>query len=595
MSWEEPFDSAPSNMTAVIAGNGTVTYSGGEAILNTPAISDAAILRVDDVIDETTDSTYTCKIESDGAITSAVQLMALHDGTPVPDTAANVNPNLKFIVTHISPTNSIQVVYKDSGGTFQYWNGIAWGAVPANAHSGDQIAHYHWVSLLVRNGKFRLSMAVFGKTQTIIDTPWVDFADLESFTTLKIYAGDIYTNAYAAASTKIDFFKFDDEDILFGFFNARDALPDENEIFRGMSTDGGENLFLDPLTPVIVGLAGESHVKDAYTLKIGSTVHMLYTALRDANPYNTKRRIRYTTSADDGETWADHGYITTPGGGGDWDELGHLFPVFTFDSGTSTFHVYIAGISAGNVFTIGYWSGAALGSLSEHGSNPVISEGAGGSWNELGNLPHDISVSGNTITLWCSGLDSPDTWWRCGKYTSINWIAWTPDGSNPLFGRDPSKSFVNADNITALDESIGFDSPHGFVIGEALSLGKSVGGENNRVLTVPGANTVGLAYPTGANYLSPDVMSYEGGSVVWGSVFPDDNWAYIVPFELVYGEETTGWLDFDGTWSINNDKTPPLPLLLNKTSTENPRLIRGTVDRGGIQPYMKNYLQRRSN
>jgi len=566
MSWRDDFDDASLDSTKFgtsVAGDGAVAESGGTVNVTMGAAdANAAIAYLKDALVTANTFAYTIRHKIDGTPSGAVHLMSLYDGTPAVAAVATVNPLLKLIVSYNSIGGGLQVSYKDTAGTWQYWTGTGWST--SATYFAINPAYWLDVTLIIKNGKFRVSIRSRGDTKSYAETTYVNFTSLQSYTTLRAFWGEIYTNAYYCTSMKSEYCIFSNETPIQAYYNgASTSSASDYKIGRAFSLDGGYKYFRNPTTTLalIGALTGESLVKDPFIIFTDGTYYLFYSALRNADPYNGKWRIRYATSADQ-ETWTDQGYITTPGGGGAYDEKGHRFPVVTYDINLSLWKMYVGGQNASDLITVGYFYGASLAALTNYAGNPVINIGAGGTWNDNGLLPIGIFSDGSTVSLYILGLKASTAKWQGGLWTSTNWTSWTPDGGNPIVARDVSKqttasnALIGAITLTVGDSTI-FSNDDPIIIGDASNV------HTNRVLSKADSTHITLYYPCPTAYTAPTVWGYNAGSVGIEGLdltnFPND--ALGVTFQasaLLY--ETSSWWHYSAGWAYDPTKTPPLTL-----------------------------------
>lgn len=74
-----------------------------------------------------------------------------------------------------------------------------------------------------------------------------------------------------------------------------------------------------------------------------------------------------------------------------------------------------------------------------YGSNPVITNGAGGTWNSQQSHAPCVVWDGSQWVLFADGYDG--THYRIGRWTSADLITWTPYGSNPIMTLGAGGSF----------------------------------------------------------------------------------------------------------------------------------------------------------
>jgi hypothetical protein len=560
MSWRDDFNNGSLDTTKFgtsVAGDGAVAEASGTVnITMGAAVANGALVYLKDALVTANTFAYTIRHKIDGTLSGNVYPLVLFDGTPACGTAAVVNPNVKALVGY--GASGLFIAYKDTAGTWQYWNQSTGAWSTTATYVTVNIAYWFEVTIIVKNGKFRISVRTQGDTKSVAETLYINFTSLQAYTTLRIFWGDAYTDYYYCTSMKSEYCIFSDATPVMAYYNGGDALTNTiYKIGRAISFDGGYQYLRNPIaTLYLIGpLAGESHVKDPWIILVSGTYYLFYTAYVTAT---SKWRIRYATSADQ-ETWTDQGYITTPGGAGAYDEKGHRFPIVTYSDGL--WRMYVGGQNASDLITVGYFYDASLATLTNYASNPVITVGAGGAWNDSGLLPVAITASGATISLHCLGLKASTAKWQGGVWTSTDWITWTPDGGNPIVARDVSKqtsaSTTSAGDITlTVSDSTIFSNDDPIIIGNASVV------QTNRVLSKADSTHITLYYPTIAA-TTPTVSAYNWGSVGIEGLdltnFPNDALGVAFQTQALLCE-TIAWWHYSAGWAYDPAKTPPLTL-----------------------------------
>lgn len=591
MSWTEDFNGTldPAKFGTSVAGDGAVAVSGGTLnITMGAAAGNAGIVYLKAAIVSYSNYSFALRQKIDGTISGFIPLFDLHNGTPVVSDNGTVNPALRVYCQYNG--GLLYVMYRDAGGTLQYWNQSTqtWQAAAA-ASVSIIVSSYIDICFIVFNGKFNFDIRVGGNTQSIIQSTPVAFTDLNAYTTLYAFWGEIYNNFYYATSMKTEFVKYQDAAVVYGFYNGQAAAG--YKCGRVISFDGGDSFFQNPTTPILSPATGESDVKDINILldTATGTLHILYAALRNQAPYSSKWRIRYCTSVDYGITLVDHGYITTPGGTGSWNEMGDTFPCPCKIG--ATWHVYTAGGDILDTRTVGHYSGTDLTALSASGSNPVIVNGSAGSWNEGGSIASDMTYINGIITLFVGGLKASTSRWQNGIYTSSDWITFTPDAGNPVMVRDATRSqALTANTTTNVTTQLTVADSSKLTAGEPVFIYHAAGSfvqETNRVLSIPDGTHINLSYPVKNSYLTANaaaVYAYNAGSVFWGE--SNALRSLVTSFQMyasgasgLFIETTSFWDYAAGAWILNKEKSPPLPIgpSWNTISCENLRLVGSAI------------------
>ena len=141
--------------------------------------------------------------------------------------------------------------------------------------------------------------------------------------------------------------------------------------------------------------------------------------------------IGYATS-NYGITWTHYASnpVLTSGASGSWDDYGVYGPCVIKEGGT--YKMWYTGYSASSkVAQIGYATSTDGSSWTKHSSNPVLTIGSSGKWDEAGVGAPSVIKDGSTYKMWFGGSDVAQ-WWQIGYATSTDGISWTKYASNPV-------------------------------------------------------------------------------------------------------------------------------------------------------------------
>lgn len=160
------------------------------------------------------------------------------------------------------------------------------------------------------------------------------------------------------------------------------------------------------------------------------------------------RKIGYATSAD-GLTWSKSGSnpILSNGGGGTWDESGVVEPkVIKF--GPSDYRMWYRGFDASNVKKIGYATSTDGVSWTKYGSNPVFQAGTAGQWDDGEMWAFCPLYDGSIFHAWYIGDDGSPTTQAIGYAYSLNGTTWVRGPDNPkLSNLGGANVYSPTDNI----------------------------------------------------------------------------------------------------------------------------------------------------
>lgn len=162
-----------------------------------------------------------------------------------------------------------------------------------------------------------------------------------------------------------------------------------------------------------------------------TTWGMLYMQ-RSSTSAGGRKGIAYATAPKSTpHTWTKQGQIIAQGSGGSWDEEPAGATIFK-ESGT--WHLYYDGATTGK---IGLASGASLGSLTKHASNPLIDNTSDtGAFNRISRHPAFGDKIGSTYYLFYEGRVGPvTTEFETGEITyatSTDLVSWTISDAKPI-------------------------------------------------------------------------------------------------------------------------------------------------------------------
>lgn len=170
-------------------------------------------------------------------------------------------------------------------------------------------------------------------------------------------------------------------------------------------------------------------------LIVGDEYWMYYGGSASGGLSGVPNRIGLATSSD-GYTWTKYGSnpIFTPSGSG-WDSAS--VETFTILKVGSNWFAWYAGNSAATPpgHQIGYATSEDGITWTRYASNPVITLGAGGTWDSVFVYPCSVLEEDGIYYLYYFGTDSYGTPsnWKIGLATSTDRVTWTKHASNPIF------------------------------------------------------------------------------------------------------------------------------------------------------------------
>jgi predicted GH43/DUF377 family glycosyl hydrolase len=170
-------------------------------------------------------------------------------------------------------------------------------------------------------------------------------------------------------------------------------------------------------------------------LYASGSYHMWYVGYDNSGSFNVK--IGYATSPD-GITWArsPSNPVLNLGGGGEWDSQRVYAPFVRFDGGM--FHMWYSGYN-GASYRIGYATSADGESWARHPSNPILSPGSGGTWDDSRVFGSSLVYDGSTYFMAYIGQDGSK--YRIGYASSADGVNWHKSPANPVVDLGPATSW----------------------------------------------------------------------------------------------------------------------------------------------------------
>ena len=191
------------------------------------------------------------------------------------------------------------------------------------------------------------------------------------------------------------------------------------------------------------GAWDEGGVGAASVIRDGATYKMWYTG-QHVSPWP---EIGYATSSN-GNSWTKHGTnpVLTKGTSGAWDDEGVGSSCVIWDDDDNLYKMWYTGTpdnTFGAIPAIGYATSSNGTSWTKYGTNPVLTAGTSGAWDDAGvQSPCVIKENATSYKMWYSGrsADGGIGSLQIGYATSSNGTSWTKSGSNPVLakGTDPA-------------------------------------------------------------------------------------------------------------------------------------------------------------
>jgi PKD repeat protein len=167
------------------------------------------------------------------------------------------------------------------------------------------------------------------------------------------------------------------------------------------------------------------YIENPFILKDGATYKMWFSG---TDSVSQLWKIGYATSPD-GITWTKYGPnpVVTLGAGGSWDDSYVWAPTVIKDGGT--YKMWYSG-SDGSNYRIGFATSPDGIAWTKYAGNPVLDLGAGSSWDDYLVYIPSVVYDGLAYHMWYSGDDGSIT--RIGYASSVDGITWMKSGSNPV-------------------------------------------------------------------------------------------------------------------------------------------------------------------
>jgi predicted GH43/DUF377 family glycosyl hydrolase len=242
----------------------------------------------------------------------------------------------------------------------------------------------------------------------------------------------------------------------------------------------------------------ESGVIGTRILFDGTTYHMWYSTL------DSLGGLGYATSSD-GINWTKYNAnpVLEPGPEGTWDDTVPGSPSVILAN--SIYHMWYF-VFDGTIALIGYATSPDGTTWTKHASNPVLSGGSPGTWDDAGVLDPEVILKDSTYHMWYTGWDGTNT--RIGHATSSDGVNWTKSAGNPVLDIGPIESWDAA--------MVGYSS----VVSNGITYKMWYTGNDSMEVGTPwGANIYGIGYATSTDGIA--WTKFEENSVlsrgVWGA------------------------------------------------------------------------------
>jgi hypothetical protein len=373
----------------------------------------------------------------------------------------------------------------------------------------------------------------------------IDVADYEPLAGVQLYSGQ-------TTLTEADFEEarlwlaslgsgnvVDAEPRYWGLYNYEIDAPTGYKIGLATSSDGRS--FIRQTEPLIdIGGSGtwdDSHVKDPCLVQGADGVLHLYYAGHDGSQY----KIGLARSFDGGETWEKYASNPVLSAAGGWESTtaaNVAFPTVIYDdqetNSSKKWKLWYYGGQYG-AGGIGYAYSSDGLSWTKYASNPVVTLGSGGSWDDTLLLPSGCVRLGSTFYLFYSGSDDlAAPTWSVGMATFTNpESSYTKSADNPILVGDGKTTSITTD-VADGDTTIAVTDATVFPIGCPVWIYNGSTHYLSQVTARPTTTSIVLADP------APLAVAASGGvvrsvaynSIVARSVIYDGGWRVsITPFQ----------------------------------------------------------------
>jgi predicted GH43/DUF377 family glycosyl hydrolase len=181
--------------------------------------------------------------------------------------------------------------------------------------------------------------------------------------------------------------------------------------------------------PILTGSDGswDTSLGIAGVVFDGTTYHMWYGGFGGG----LNGAIGYVTSTN-GITWTRYSGnpVLQLGPPGSWDASWIVCPCVISDA--ALYKMWYTGVDNDGTYSVGYATSANGITWTKYSGNPVLQSGPPGSWERLVLCP-DVVLNGTIYRMWYAGQDADGTQ-RIGYATSPDGVSWTKSPSNPVLG-----------------------------------------------------------------------------------------------------------------------------------------------------------------
>ena len=175
-----------------------------------------------------------------------------------------------------------------------------------------------------------------------------------------------------------------------------------------------------------------THLLDPSVVKNSSGVYTMFYGCYGGGSY--PYAVAKATSSSPASSWSKYASnpVLSKGTSGDWDDERVGYPCVVFEYGV--YRMWYAGYD-GSEWAIGYATSTDGNSWTKYGSNPILSLSTG-KWDSVGVRDPWVLRVGNTYHMWYVGWSSASGY-MVGHATSSDGTSWTKDSANPVLEPEP--------------------------------------------------------------------------------------------------------------------------------------------------------------
>ena len=199
------------------------------------------------------------------------------------------------------------------------------------------------------------------------------------------------------------------------------------------------------ITAGVIGSFDATEVSQSFIIVVNNNIYCYYSALNAGGVYS----IGLATSVDYGQTWVKYGQVLSIGAG--WEANGVWWPVVMYEPGETNaskkWKMWYVG-SDGSLLKIGYAYSADGLIWTKFANNPVVSVGAGGTWDDEQVVPCAILKENSTYYLFIQGYTG--SYYQGGLVTFTNPEGtYTKSAGNPIIAaRQTATQTLTANLLT---------------------------------------------------------------------------------------------------------------------------------------------------